>query len=216
MFKRTITRSYCINTHYLLCAECDLLIQNKIIEEGSYLKCPRCGHVLYKQKYNTIIKSLALSITALICFYPAVTEPIMSLSMGGKEQHQNIIEGALVLLKEEHYIVAVLTFMCSLLIPLFRLLLLFYVTLSLSVNYFSPHLFWTFRLYHYMEEWGMLDVYMLGVIVSVVKLSSMAEIQFGFGFWMYAMLLICSIMANNELNHHEVWDRLLAKKKAFQ
>ncbi len=209
-------RSYCINTHYLLCSECDLLVQNKIIKEGCYLKCPRCGHVLYKQKYNTIIKSLALSLTALICFYPAVTEPIMSLSMGGKEQDQNILEGALVLLEEGYYIVAILTFMCSLLIPLFRLLLLFYVTLSLSMNHFSRPLFWIFRLYHSMEEWGMLDVYMLGIIVSMVKLSSMAEIQFGFGLWMYAILLLSSIMASNQLNPHEVWDQLLEKKQALK
>jgi len=136
--------------------------------------------------------------------------------MGGKEQHQSILEGARVLLEEGYYIVAILTFMCSLLIPLFRLLLLFYVTLSLSMKYFSHHLFWTFRLYHYMEEWGMLDVYMLGVIVSVVKLSSMAEIQFGLGLWMYAILLLCSIMASNQLNSHEVWDRLLEKKQALK
>ncbi len=184
-----------------------------MIDEGSKLQCPRCGHVIYKQKHNTIGKSLAFTITALIFFYPAVTESIMSISMGGKSQHQSIIEGAQVLLQEEYYLVAILTFMCSLLVPLLRLLLLFYITFSLSVNLFHKSFFWSFRLYHYIEEWGMLDVYMLGIIVSVVKLSSMAEIQPGFGLWTYAGLLLTSILAANSLNPHEVWDLLLEHKQ---
>jgi len=60
----------------------------------------------------------------------------------------------------------------------------------------------------------MLDVYMLGVIVSVVKLLSMADVQAGFGLLAYAGLLITSIMATISLNHHEVWEMLLTKKNA--
>ena len=197
----------------MLCHDCDLLIQNQVIDEGSKLQCPRCGNVIYKQKHNTIGKSLAFTITALILFYPAVTESIMSLSMGGKSQHQSIIEGARVLLQEKYYLVAILTFMCSLLIPLLRLLLLFYITFSLSINFFHKSSFWSFRLYHHIEEWGMLDVYMLGIIVSVVKLSSMAEISPGFGLWAYAGLLLSSILAASSLNSHEVWDLLLEHKQ---
>lgn len=203
---------YPINSKILLCHECDLLIQNQEIAEGSKLECPRCGHVLYRQKHNTISKTLAYTITALFCFYPAVTESIMTLNMGGLSQQQSLLGGARVLMQEQYYLVAILTFMSSLLVPLLRLLLLFYVTLSISVNYYHSSLFWSFRLYHHIEEWGMLDVYMLGIIVSVVKLLSMAEIQPGFGLWAYAGLLLTSILATTSLNHHEVWSLLLKKK----
>jgi len=136
----------------------------------------------------------------------------MIFRMGAQSQQQSIIEGAVVLLQEDYYLVAILTFMCSLLIPLFRLLILFYITLGLSLNSFYKNYFWSFRLYHYMEEWGMLDVYMLGIIVSVVKMSSMAEIQAGFGLWAYACLLVTSILASSSLNPYEVWDLLLEHK----
>jgi len=194
-----------INTKYLLCHDCDLLIKNQVIEEDSVLRCPRCGHTLYKQKYNTISKSLAFTLTALILFYPAVTEPIMSISLSGKVQHQSLIEGTRVLLSEQYYLVAILTFMCSVLVPLFRLLLLFYITFSLALKIHHKSLFWSFRLYQHMEEWAMLDVYMLAIIVSVVKLSSMATVHPGFGLWTYAGLLLSSIFASITLNPHEVW-----------
>lgn len=185
-----------------------------MIAEGSKLECPRCGHVLYKQKHNTISKSLAYVITALICFYPAVTEPIMILNMAGLSQQQSLISGARVLLLEQYYLVAILTFLSSMMVPLFRLILLFYVTFCISINYFHNNLIWSFRLFHHMEEWGMLEVYMLGIIVSVVKLLSMAEIQPGYGLWAYAGLLLTSILATTSLNPHEVWDVLFEKKAA--
>lgn len=189
-----------------------MLIQNQTIAEGSKLKCPRCGHVLYKQKHNTINKSLAYTLTALICFYPAVSEPIMILNMSGLSQQQSLISGARVLLQEQYYLVAILTLLSSMLVPLLRLILLFYVTVSIALNYFHSHMLWAFRLYHHMEEWGMLDVYMLGIIVSVVKLLSMAEIEPGFGLWAYAGLLLSSILATTALNPHEVWETLLKQK----
>ena len=144
-----------------------------------------------------------------MCFLPAVSEPVMSLTMAGLSQSQSLMGGTLVLLAEQYYLVAILTFMCSMAVPLFRLLLLFYVIFSISINYCHRSLTWSFRLYHYMEEWGMLDVYMLGIIVSVVKLLSMAEIQPGFGLWAYAGLLVSSILASTSLNSHEVWEILL-------
>jgi paraquat-inducible protein A len=208
----TVIGVFLINSKILLCHECDLLIQKQPIAEGSKLQCPRCEHVLYRQKHDTINTSLAYTVTALICFYPAATESIMILNMGGLEQQQSLIGGARVLLEEQYYLVAILTLMSSLLIPLLRLLLLLYVTLSLSTNFFHSSLLWSFRLYHHIEEWGMLDVYMLGIIVSVVKMLSMAEIQPGFGLWAYAALLLTSIMATTTLNEHEVWSLLLKKK----
>ncbi len=183
-----------------------------MLAENCKLKCPRCGHVLYKQKHNTIARSLAYGMTALILFYPAVSESIMSINMGSQSQHQSIIGGVEVLLQEKYFLVAILTFMCSLFVPLLRLLLLCYVTFSLSINFFHKSQFWSFRLYHFIEEWGMLDVYMLGIIVSVVKMSSMATIHPGFGLWAYAALLVCSILATNSLNPHEVWQLILQRR----
>lgn len=168
--------------------------------------------MLYKQKHNTISRSLAYTITALICFYPAVTLPIMFMEMSGLYQEQSLISGSLVLLKEQYYVVAILTFLASCLVPLLRLLLLFYVTFSITIDFYHNSLIWAFRLYLAMEEWGMLDVYMLGIIVSVVKLLSMAEIQPGLGMWAYAALLLSAILATSALNPHEVWEALLSRK----
>lgn len=136
----------------------------------------------------------------------------MILNMSGLSQQQSLISGARVLVQEQYYLVAILTFLSSMLVPLFRLLLLFYVTFSISINYFHINMLWSFRLFHHMEEWGMLDVYMLGIIVSVVKLLSMAEIYPGFGLWAYAGLLLSSILATTALNSYEVWDTLLEQK----
>lgn len=202
-----------INTSVLLCHECDLIVKNQVLAEGSRLQCPRCKHTLYRQCHNTVSRALAYTITALLCYYPAMSQSIIVINIGGHFQVQNIIQGSVVLLHEGYYFVAILTFMCSALIPLMRLLLLFYITLNVTFERFRPNHFWAFRLYHYMEQWSMLDVYMLGIIVSVVKMSSMAEVQIGAGLWAYIALLLMTILSSNRLNSHEVWSILLKRRQ---
>ncbi len=190
----------------MLCHECDLIIKNQPVKDGSKVSCPRCGHVLYVQAHNTVSKSLAYVVTALLCFYPAMSEPIMQLNMAGFYQSQSIISGSLVLLDEDYYLVAILTFITTMAIPLIRLVLLFIITFSLSIKFYHHSLAWQFRLFYHLEEWGMLEVYMLGIIVSVVKLAGMAKIEFGPGLMAYVLLLISSILASVTLNEHEVWE----------
>ena len=190
----------------MLCHECDLLIKNQAVPEGSKVMCPRCGHVLYVQSHNTITKSLVYVVTALLCLYPALSEPIMQLNMSGFLQSQSLISGIWVLLEEKYYLVAILTLITSIAIPILRLVLLFIITFSLSIKYYHQSLAWQFRLFYHLEEWGMLEVYMLGIIVSVVKLAGMAKVEFGFGLAAYVLLLISSILATVTLNEHEVWE----------
>lgn len=201
-----------IRTGILLCHECDLLVRDKPVDPGYKLSCPRCGHVLFVEKRDTVARSLAFVLTALICFYPAVTETIMLMELSGLQQSQSLISGVQAMLREEYYVVAVLTLITSILIPLFRLLLLLYITTALTLKYFHETLMWSFRLYNHLEEWGMLEVYMLGIIVSVVKMSSMAKIEPGLGLASYTVLLITSILASTSLSRHEVWELLESRK----
>jgi paraquat-inducible protein A len=190
----------------MICHECDLLVKNQPVEDGCKVICPRCGHVLYVQAHHTVTRSLAYVVTALLCFYPAMNEPIMQLNMSGFQQSQSIISGTMVLLEEQYYLVAILTFITSMAIPFIRLVLLFIITFSLTIKFYHHSLAWQFRLFYHLEEWGMLEVYMLGIIVSVVKLSGMARIEFGHGLVAYALLLVTSILASTTLNEHEVWE----------
>jgi paraquat-inducible protein A len=59
-----------------------------------------------------------------------------------------------------------------------------------------------------LDEWAMLEVYMLGIIVAVVKLSSMAELRFGFGLYAFVGLLIITSLLTGSLDKVLFWRRI--------
>lgn len=47
-----------------------------------------------------------------------------------------------------------------------------------------------------MAPWNMLEVYLVGVVVTLVKIMSMASVKFDTGFWAFVALMACSVLVN--------------------
>ncbi len=58
------------------------------------------------------------------------------------------------------------------------------------------------------EPWNMIEVFLLGVLVSLLKLGKVAELHFGIGFWAFAILMLCMAAAVAAIDKRELWDRL--------
>lgn len=54
----------------------------------------------------------------------------------------------------------------------------------------------------------MIEVFLLGVLVSLLKLGHLAELHFGVGFWAFAALMFCMAAAVAAIDKRELWDRL--------
>ena len=75
-------------------------------------------------------------------------------------------------------------------------------------------MFWM-RWYQHLNEWAMIEVYALGIIVAWVKLSDEADLKFGLGLYAFVGLLIINAMLTNELDYYSFWQRIayLTKNK---
>jgi paraquat-inducible protein A len=83
-----------------------------------------------------------------------------------------------------------------------------FISGSLHRERFSPLLPYAFRYYHYLDEWGMLEVYMLGVLVAVVKLSGMASVLPGIGLYCFIALLLVTTLMSSLLDEEGFWTRI--------
>ncbi|MEN8259255.1 MAG: paraquat-inducible protein A, partial [Pseudomonadota bacterium] len=160
----------------IACGECDLLLKALPAEAGSKVRCPRCGHVLAHPQKNSLETCLALSLAGLLLFVPANFLPILTLSVLGKTQTETMVSGVSALYRGGLWWVALLVALCSVVVPLGKLLLMFYVSACLKLGRFPDNLGRSFRCYHQLDTWGMLEVYMLGILVAVVKLKDMADV----------------------------------------
>lgn len=197
-----------IPENWIACKDCDLLIERVETPPGDKALCPRCENPLYQRRQQGIERTLALAITGLLLFIPANLLPVMSLQLIGHETSTTIYEGSLVLFREGLYWTALLVFSASVVIPLCKLLLMLFVSGTLQLGRSSPLLPYAMRYYHHIDEWGMLEVYMLSVLVAVVKLKGMASVIPDVGLYCFIGLLLVTTLMSSLLDQDDVWEQI--------
>jgi paraquat-inducible protein A len=191
------------------CHDCDLL--NRLPEKGTgaTLLCARCGAVLYRNKPDSIERPLALTLTALVLFLLSNSFPFLAMKSGGFVQETTLLTGIHELWKQELQGLAVLVLFTCVLVPLAQMIGLLYILAPLK---------WgrrpaggaarVFRLVQEVAPWGMMEVFMIGILVALVKLGHMATIVPGISVFSFGALIFAMAAAFSSLDPHLLWDRL--------
>lgn len=193
--------------HLIACHECDLLHRVTRVPPGSVARCCRCGSVLSRPKRDSLERTLALTITGLILFAVSNVFPFLSFKLQGLVQQTLLVSGIRQLHDQGLTGLAVLVAFTTIIAPAFQLVGLLYILLPLRFNRISPGLFQVFRLFRSIQPWGMMEVFMLGILVSIVKLAKMAHIVPGVAAFSFMALIFVLAAALASLDPHEVWDR---------
>ena len=197
----------------IACHECDCLYRINHIPESSMVKCRRCGAVLIKNKRHTIDTTLALTVTGLILFIISNAYPILSFDYEGQVTQTILMTGVMDLFDQNMPLLAGLVFFTAILIPVLQLLLLLYVFLPLKFNRIPWMLAVVFRFVNTFSPWSMLEVFMLGVLVSIAKLAATATIIPGVALWSFSALIVVLAAAESNLNPDLVWARVAANTR---
>lgn len=192
----------------IACHECDQLQREIPLSPGGAAVCCRCGALLYRNNAGSLDRPLALLLAAAIVFILANTFPIVGIEAQGNRNSTTLSGAVLTLWDEEMPLVAGLVLFTTIVAPAFELAITLFV---LGLLYFGapfralPTLL---RLVLALEPWSMIEVFMLGMLVSVVKLSHMAVIVPGVALWAYAVLMVLLAASTAALNTHDLWDRI--------
>jgi paraquat-inducible protein A len=190
------------------CHECDLLMRKPVLSRGEKAQCVRCGYELYAQRHNIVQRSLALVIAALLLYIPANFLPIMHLNLLGQTSEDTVWTGVLGLFDTGMQGVAAVVFLCSMGIPLLKLLCQLAVLLSIRLNAGRSFGLLLYRIYHHLRDWGMLEVYLMGVLVALVKLSDLAELTLGLGLVCFIGMLLVQVWLEVTMSPHQIWQAL--------
>jgi len=198
------------NHHLTACPDCDLLIDLPPVPLDYNAVCPRCGHVLYEAHADSVLRGLALSASGLLLFPLAMFLPIMTLSRMGLIHAGTIFDGIYKLFSSGYWVMGLMVLVCAVLAPLIDLLLMFFITSLIRLKKKTPYLKTMMRTLHHIRDWAMLEVLMMGIMVSLVKLKDMATLEFGAGLMCMVMTLLCAILSQIMVNNHELWEQIEA------
>ena len=193
---------------HIACQNCDLIHELQYLKKKEVAKCSRCKNDLYLKKDNFIDRTLCLSIAAFIMFIPANLIPILSMSAIGNTQANSLITGVIELFHGGNYFVSILVLMTSIVLPFISISTLLYTMISIKLDRPLPHVGYVFRLNEHIHNLVMLEVYMLGILVALTKLNSIAEVIIGLGLYCYILLLLLTIFSTLSFDNFVIWKRM--------
>ncbi|TAA47153.1 paraquat-inducible protein A [Corallincola spongiicola] len=200
------TKSLPEHGHLTACHECDLLVNLPHERVGYRLKCPCCGYVIVDTRYDALGKTLAASLAALLLFIPANLLPIMAINIGDMGQSTTVLQGAKLMWQAEYFWVAFMVVLTAFIVPLLELSLLLSITVLAKLRRGMGFVVSAVKVYQKIRSWGMLEVYMFGILVSIVKLVDLADLVVNGGLYCFGGLLFCSTYAAASFDPHEVWE----------
>jgi paraquat-inducible protein A len=201
--------------NYDACPECDLLLRCAQPKIGEKAHCPRCGFLLSRPQKQSVERTFALSIAGFILFFPANLLPMVGITVLGTVNTGILMSGVIALFNEGMLAVAIVVFLASVLFPLAHISLSLLISGHLYFNRSNRYLVGWMRWMHHLDEWVMLEVYMLGIIVACVKLMAIAPLKFGWGLYAFIALIIITTMLTSGLDSALFWQRInqLSKDK---
>lgn len=192
----------------IACHECDLLQRQVALALGDTAVCGRCGAPLYTHRRDTVDRTLALMLAAAVLFVIGNAYPVVSMELQGQRTNAMVWEGAWRLHQEGETLVGILVFLTAFVFPLVQIVGSFAILIPLRLGLAPRYLVPAFRIVEQARPWSMVEVFMLGVLVSLVKLAHMATVIPGIGMWAFFALIITLAAASSTLDPHEIWTRL--------
>jgi paraquat-inducible protein A len=192
--------------HSVVCHECDALYGYQPIERGYVARCTRCGAVLYRQTGLALSTSAALAVTGLIALVVANTNPIIGLSNSGLASSCTLWGAVLTCWRAGSWMTAILASTTVFFMPCIELLLSAWVLVPLSMGRLPPALPEIARVLQAIKPWTMVQVFMLGILITIVKLAGMASVIVGPGLWSFAALALLTT-AISSFEWHALWSQ---------
>jgi paraquat-inducible protein A len=190
------------------CVECDLLVSVGPLDPGERAKCPRCGHLLTSNTDDGLTRSLAFAIAAAVLLALSMAFPFLSLKASGIEQVMTLPGTARELHAGGYTSVAVLVMTPIIAVPTLMIGALLALLVPVRAGRKASWLVPSGRFLFFLNPWSMVEVFVIGVIVSLVKIGAMATVVLGIAFWAYAAFALCFTAALTNLDRVQLWERI--------
>jgi paraquat-inducible protein A len=192
------------------CHACRLLCPPPPLNNRQHRCCPRCGAILHERIPNSLSRCWALITAALFLYLPANLLPITITSNLGQQQTDTIMSGVLYFLRSGSWMIALIIFVASILIPLMKLLILIFQLLlvQLGSGWRPRERTQLYRLTTAVGRWSMVDIFVVTILVALVKLGAVANIDAGPACSYFAGLVVITMLAADSFDPRLIWDAL--------
>ena len=188
------------------CEECDAVYRRRSLLAGDIARCARCGSTLGRGHLLAIDGQLALSSGALVVFVLANVSDIVALNLRGVHSEVTLWESIWSTWLSGQEVVALLAGATAFAFPLAVILLRLYVLTPLAAGRRARGFVPAMRALRWVTRWSMVEVFLFGTLVAIVKIAGLASVVPGVGIFSFGVLTLL-LAANQAAGLHGIWQR---------
>ena len=158
----------------------------------------------------------ALNLAALFLFILTNYFPFLSFHVAGSVSHANFATSIIYLYRDHEWLLGTAILLTTIVFPLVRILIYILLFGSLFHNYLPRYATQMIKILNKLLPWGMLDVFFLAILVSIVKLVKMGTIIPGTSLWAFILMVFILAWSQSMYDPHQVWERIGTRRKALK
>jgi paraquat-inducible protein A len=190
----------------IACPTCDTLFRARAPGFGDRAVCANCHAVLIAPRVRAGMTIIMLAMTTLILVMGALLSPFLRIDAGGFHNDATLLDTAFSFAGGPLFIVSLAVTFLIVVVPVTRAGLLLFVLTPIVFDRPAPRgARPAFALAERLRPWSMAEIFALGCAVSLVKVADLAQISFGPAFWMFAGLVVVSVVQDNMMCRWSVW-----------
>lgn len=186
------------------CHECALSVNISLLIERQKALCPRCGFLLSAKHHNALDRILAYSISAIFFLLLSLPFEFLAFQSNGIERKIDILATLTILNNNNYLILAVLEVLTIFVIPALILFSLIYLTVALRKGIYPRGGQYLLNLTYKLLPWSMVEIFVVGVLVSLIKIISLADISLGPSFFTYILFSLAMTAAVLHMDKHQL------------
>lgn len=188
----------------VICHDCDLLINMDNLPEGFKASCPRCGFTISAAHKDALNRILIFSLTALLCLLFSNLFSFVALTVQGQDRNISLFDTVKLLFNLQEWSLGIFVLLIIIALPILCSGMLCWLALTIKFKLATRSSITLLRIVEFLRFWNMAEIFFLGILISIIKIASMATISFGYSFWAYALFNVSFIAALINFDKHQL------------
>jgi paraquat-inducible protein A len=171
-------------------------------------QCPLCGATLHLRMTNSLQKTMALVITAIVLYIPANVLPIMTTTQLGRAEDSTILGGVVLLMEMGSFPIAAVIFIASVMVPTGKLLAISWLCWSVATGQTKSKRQRTrlYRVTEFVGKWSMTDVFVVSILVALIHIGGLLNITAGPAAIAFGGVVVVTMLAAESFDPRLIWD----------
>ncbi len=194
------------------CDVCDLVHTIPPLKRGERFVCERCGHTLLSFREHVEKHIFGTGFSSLLMFFFALLFPFLGFSNNGAERSVTLYNIVSILIIQDYLVLSILVSLAIFVFPIAYLVTVLILVWSFNKPYIglATKCYLT-RWVVVIQPWLMVDVFLVGILVALVKMNSMADIQLGLSFWAFCAYVLLLLKTVSLLDRRWLWNQVVGQ-----